>query len=244
MNTAEFGAWLRYHSQHFPPFHSWLNGLDSDTMATQASAMQATLASTSLEDAKLVTQRMYSGRLPAVEGYRHHETAAEIRKHCAAMQPWQPNDPVPRMEDATAAGQMPIKEAIKQYAAKRNAGAPKASLDEWLKSVYPDDPGSDPRYRCLRCRDTGIRDVYSAVSVRAAMKGRPPKEKVRAAAVACQCDRGGRYPGLPRFDTRHHCPCPMGRVADHLDDLMAWVESQQQASVRAMPNYVSDFDDF
>lgn len=94
----------------------------------------------------------------------------------------------------------------------------------------PVDESKEPRYKCPYCRDTGIVEVWTRESIRAAIEDDIRSERLGCGVMACGCEAGDGFVGISphRFSLSEWCPCKRGDVGSERNwiDLKRWVNAK------------------
>ena len=129
-----------------------------------------------------------------------------------------------------------------------------------------DNSLAEEAWRCVPCRDTGWRLVYSHYTIQALLDGRfgkPPtirretRKLLRTSTVPCDCNAGFRlcwfddkeqppknwrgYLPEQRYASDRYCDCPEGDVERYWPDFVQWCESRL-AAIRQQTSF--DVDSF
>lgn len=233
MTNPEFKVWLKDYNAAFPDTATWLTN-SADAKATLGYWFQA-LEHTDLADAKEVTRRMAVGEEAAVLPYEREAT--------------------PRMV-ATAAKRVrsgkritPKRELLPDYGGDKwsSGGVYKAvlegmkagrSIKDLVRELVPADD-NPPRYRCLRCRDTGSVLVWSNATIHAVMKG-AEHVPLKRCSVRCQCAANRRWSeSFPVYDESKFC---LFSGYGAIEEVRQWCEVYKQCKLASMPNYDSRFE--
>lgn len=257
MNRNEFKTWWDSYADHFPETAAWLNTLGPAHKERTKGFWAETLDDVDFALALTVTKLIAKGDEPAIKAYERDSTAAHVRKIAMRLRSEQMD------EQAQATSAMKIRSfsrrqrlatgnlarvlervwALKTEGMEPTNAFEQASIE--LPECFPeDDEQYLPRYRCNRCRSTGVVDVWSNKAFHLARLGTlTGKEGKLVASAFCDCQAGERsqeVKGIVRYDPENLCLCPYGDTTsiDNRVAFMQWVERWRPR------NYDRTFDEY
>lgn len=218
MNNADFDAWLDDYAEAFPETAAWLNGFGEDSTPRILARWQAVFTDrrVGLADAKAATAAMLAGRSPAIAAYEREQTPARVaaiaRKIAddrTRVAPAEVDEP----QRAVGVGGL-----FREIVGARKAGATPEQIEALIVARFGDH-GDDrrSRYRCLRCRDTGVVTVLAIASTKQ-LERVAAGEPCGTAAAACDCREA---------DAWQRTAAPLARYSDAEHVLAAGPGSRQ-----------------
>lgn len=245
MNKQDFKRWQLDFCAAFPETGAWLN--NSPDPQTTLGYWFAALKSTDINDALQVTLNICCGVDDPIPAFDREHTPRIVAARAKALRakrlyPKQEQpSPHPPVVKPPAGIMQKTLEALNNA---RETGRDPAQV---LEELMPSDPTNAPRYRCLRCKDSGSLLVWTNETIYAVMHGADAIPRKRM-SVACDCEAGlrvarpdenGRPTFLPIFDHEQFCEF---NGYDRVDDVREWVEAKRQSRVESMPNYQPAFE--
>jgi len=243
MNHEEFNRWAKDFGAAFPQTREWMRGLP-DPQAT-LKVWRSVLADVTSDEAALVTMKLAAGDLPAIKAFDREQTAATIRRHILDLR-----HKHERRNDGLSEAELytPVKgpsfacgAALQGLLADMAKGTPKAeALAKWLPESKPEDC---PRYRCLDCKDSGLRKVWAIKSMTAAKEGRLTRRNSYEAVTRCQCSKGGeaRFERLAEFNVLKWCEYGNGDWETEAENLREFMADYASNAAERMSNFEPSF---
>lgn len=244
MTESEFNSWLHDFAHAFPQTREWIKQLP-DTKAT-LTIWRNVFGDVTADEVAFVTMKLAAGDLPAIAAYEREQTAATIRRHVLDNRHRQQrrNDGLSEAELYQASGKRPgfsCGESLAGLLKDIAAGVPKAeAVATWLPET---DPQSGPRYRCLPCRDSGLRKVWAVRAMQSAKQGGLTRRNGYTAVVRCDCQRGQDKcrERLPLWDSRKWCEFGRGDWEAEAENLREFMADYAANSAERMANYEDSF---
>lgn len=233
MTRPEFNGWYKNFCSAFPDTAAWLNQSPEKT-ETLGFWYQA-LEHTDLADAKEATRRLAVGEEPEIPAYERQSIprrVAEIAKRVRGGRR------IVRREDALpdyGGGKWSLLAAFK---AAKERGKTLGEAMKIIAELVPED-ANPPRYRCLRCRDSGSVLVWSNRTIHAVMHNAEHVPKYRC-SMRCDCDAGKRWSeNFSVFDPERYC---LFSGYDQLHEVEQWCETYKMLRLQSMKNYEPAFE--
>lgn len=250
MNREEFDNWAKDFGARFPQTRTWLQQIP-DAKAT-VDVWRSVLADVTADEVSLVTMRLSAGDLPPIAAYEREQTAATIRRHVLEIRSRHTelenkrhlrNDGLP-MEEClprmTQAG-FSCLEALRGIRQDMAGGMSKEDAQaKWL----PETPNEQqPRYRCLDCKDSGLRKVWAIRSMTAAKENRLTRRNSYQSVTRCQCSKGGeqRFERLAEFNVLKWCEYGNGDWEAGAENLREFMADYAGNAAERMSNYQESF---
>ena len=257
MTDGEFKLWLDEHLSVFPSIRSWLTDLKAGSQPVLQSWRKA-LRKVALEDAQRATRAMISGEEQAPEAYEKELTAAKVAAVASQYASQRADDR--RSEElrgqlrvqAVPPGQMGglFQRALELIESGKSPA-------EAARQLVPVDAQGGPRFKCWRCQDSGLVDVWHPSSVHAVLRGTFDRSTARSCVTLCDCDAGHErisppdarkrfWTGDHVFSEDCHCLCRNGDTGSerNIAELRGWCEGFEERRVRRMANYSPEFADW
>jgi hypothetical protein len=234
MNRSEFNVWLKDYSAAFPDTAAWLNN-SQDSKVTLGYWFSA-LEHTDLPDAKEATRRMVVGDEPAIPAYEREtipRVVAQIAKRVKSGRRMVKRDE-PLLPDY-GGPKWSLAGALKTL--RERGGSIKDAMATLIDLIPADR--NPPRYKCLRCLDSGIVLVWSNETIHAVMNGAENVPRKRC-SLRCDCENGKRWSETFQvYDESGYC---LFSGYDCLHEVESWCEVYKQMKLQRMPNYEPRFD--
>lgn len=261
MTEDEYQRWATYHAAIFPDFGQWWKTIPPQSVAELRQQFRNILRHISLPDALEASNRMLAGTVELCPGYERSMLASRIataaREIAADRAPRRPESsyryrPSQPGEGPTAG------EIYREVLRRSDLGEdPVAVARELIPPVPPD---REPRFKCPKCRDTGITWVWSNRAIRAALAGNLQPQDRGTMTVACECSLGDKFclgddatapkgwrgwRQSARFNPDRYCRCN-GSVHDpeRIADFEEWVADYRANMTKQMSNYEPAFAEY
>jgi len=246
VNTAEFNSWFAEYCAAFPGTKEFVvRGVDGgkQTLAFWFKVLEPH----DVDVAKTATMLMLAGKEEQVDIKDRAKIPAHVATLCEKLVDRQRHakavESAPTQQEPDWSPEQPAQWDSVGIVRKLMACAEQGGDVEALGNrLMPIDPESEPRYRCLWCRDRGRLTAWHPHTMRLAARGKAVVggRGLYQCCVTCSCRAGELYkkPDKPVFNERQWLPCrglPY-KQAD-LDELNEFMANYKPA------NYESSFDD-